>query len=137
VADVAATLKFYREKLGFTKEWFWDDPPTDGGVQFGKVELSFHLDPDLAKHVEGQQYDFFVTNIDDLYVRHQQAGVLIVSPLERKQWGMREYTITDPNGYHLRFGEPFGPIRAESSPKRHISTTSRGRSWSGQKNADK
>jgi hypothetical protein len=26
LADLAATAKFYCEKLGFTKHWFWDDP---------------------------------------------------------------------------------------------------------------
>jgi uncharacterized glyoxalase superfamily protein PhnB len=106
VADVATTVKFYREKLGFTKEWFWNDPPTHGGVQWGEVDLMFHLDAGLAKHVEGHQHYFHVKGVDDLYARHQQNGVQIISPLERKPWGEREYTIRDPNGYHLRFGEP-------------------------------
>jgi hypothetical protein len=30
VADLGATAEFYREKLGLTKEWMWDDPPTHG-----------------------------------------------------------------------------------------------------------
>jgi catechol 2,3-dioxygenase-like lactoylglutathione lyase family enzyme len=110
VADVAATIKFYREKLGFTKDWVWDDPPTHGGVQWGDVDVSFHLAPELAKHVEGHQHYFFVKGVDDMQARHQQNGVPIISPIERKQWGMREYTVRDPNGYHLRFGERCGPI---------------------------
>ena len=114
VADVAATIKFYREKLGFTKEWFWDDPPTHGGVEWGEVDIMFHLDPELAKHVEGHQHYFHVKGVGDLYARHQQNGVEIISPLERKPWGMREYTVRDPNGYHLRFGENCGPNQAES-----------------------
>jgi uncharacterized glyoxalase superfamily protein PhnB len=102
---VAATIKFYREKLGFTKDWVWDDPPTYGGVQWADVDLMFHLNPELAKNVEGHQHYFFVKGVDDLYARHQQNGVSIISPLERKPWGQREYTVRDPNGYHLRFGE--------------------------------
>jgi uncharacterized glyoxalase superfamily protein PhnB len=114
VADVAATIKFYKENLGFTRDWFWDDPPTHGGVEWGKVDMMFHLAPELAKHMEGHQHYFHVKGVDDLYARHQQNGVEIISPLERKPWGMREYTVRDPNGYHLRFGENCGPIRAES-----------------------
>ena len=105
VADMAAAVRFYRDKLGFTKEWFWDDPPTHGGVEWGGISLMFHLDADLAKHVEGHQHYFFVEGVAELYARHQQNGVQIISPLERKAWGEREYTVRDPNGYHLRFGE--------------------------------
>jgi uncharacterized glyoxalase superfamily protein PhnB len=114
VADVVATVKFYREKLGFTKEWFWDDPPTHGGASWGEVDVMFHMDAELANHVEGHQHYFFVKDVDDLYARHLQNGVSIISPLERKPWGMREYTVRDPNGYHLRFGEPCDPNRVES-----------------------
>jgi uncharacterized glyoxalase superfamily protein PhnB len=46
-----------------------------------------------------------VHDVDALYARHQQNGVMIISPLEKKPWGMREYTVQDPNGYHLRFGQ--------------------------------
>ena len=108
-ADVAATIRFYREELGFTNEWFWDDPPTHGGVEWGDIDLMFQKNVELAKHVEGHQHYFFVTGVDELHARHQQNGVSIISPLERKPWGMREYTVRDPNGYHLRFGEQSGP----------------------------
>jgi uncharacterized glyoxalase superfamily protein PhnB len=105
IADVAATAKFYREKLGFTKEWFWDDPPAHRGVEWGGISLMFHLDPELAKHVEGYEHYFHVKGVDDLYARHQQNRISTISPLERKPWGMREYTVSDPNGHHLKFGE--------------------------------
>ncbi len=108
VADVAATIKFYKEKLGFTKDWVWDDPPTHGGVQWGEVDLMFHLNAELAKHVEGHQHYFFVKGVDDLYARHQQNGVSIIATLERKPWGQREYAVKDLNGYHLRFGDNVG-----------------------------
>ena len=113
-ADVAATIKFYREQLGFTKEWFWDDPPTHGGVEWGEIDLMFQKNVELAKHVEGHQHYFFVSDVDALYATHQANGVTIVSPLERKPWGMREYTVRDPSGYHLRFGEQCGSSQAEA-----------------------
>jgi uncharacterized glyoxalase superfamily protein PhnB len=103
--DVAATIRFYRDVLGFTKEWVWDDPATHGGVSWDHAHLMFHLDRELANHMDGHQHYFYVKKEDDLHARHQQNGVQIISPLERKPWGMREYTIRDPNGYHLRFGE--------------------------------
>jgi GNAT superfamily N-acetyltransferase len=47
-----------------------------------------------------------VTGIDVLYERHRANGIPILSPPEDKPWGLREYTVRDPNGYRLRFGEP-------------------------------
>ncbi len=38
-----------------------------------------------------------------MYQAHRANGARIVSELEDKPWGLREYTIEDPNGYHLRF----------------------------------
>jgi len=34
-------------------------------------------------------------------------------------WGLREYPVRDPNGYHLRFGEPVTP-RASSAPAKEV-----------------
>src|SRR5437660_1213072 len=119
VADVAATIRFYRDKLGFTGEWLWGDPPTFGGVSWGKVGVLFCLQPDLAARVEGHQHAFSVTGIDRLHERHRDNGVPVVCPLEAKPWGLREYTVRDPNGYHLRFGEPVTPP-ASSAPAKEL-----------------
>jgi GNAT superfamily N-acetyltransferase len=106
VADVAATVRYYREKLGFTNEWFWGDPPSFAGVTWGKVGVMFCLQPALAAKVEGHQHAFSVTGIDPLYDRHRENGVEVISPLQAKPWGLREYIVRDLNGYHLRFAEP-------------------------------
>jgi GNAT superfamily N-acetyltransferase len=119
VADVAATVRFYRDMLGFTGEWLWGEPPDFGGVSWGKVSLMFCLAPDLAGKVEGHQHYFFVTGIDRLHERHRHHGVPVVSPPGDKPWGLREYTVRDPNGYHLRFGEPVTP-RASPSPAKGL-----------------
>jgi GNAT superfamily N-acetyltransferase len=119
VADVRTTVRFYRDKLGFTGEWLWGEPPTFGGVSWGKVGVMFCLQPALAAQVEGHQHYFFVSGIDRLHERHRQNGVPVVSPLEAKPWGLREYTARDPNGYHLRFGEPI-TTHASSAPAKEM-----------------
>jgi catechol 2,3-dioxygenase-like lactoylglutathione lyase family enzyme len=115
VADVAATVRFYRDKLGFADEWLWGDPPTFGGVSWGRVGVMFCLQPALASRVDGHQHYFFISGIDRLYEQHRENGVEVISPLEAKPWGLREYTARDPNGYHLRFGEPI-TAHASSAP---------------------
>jgi GNAT superfamily N-acetyltransferase len=106
VADVAAAVRYYRDKLGFAREWLWGEPPEVGGVSWGKVGVMFCLQPALAANIEGHQHSFLVTGIDRLHERHRDNGVQVISALEAKPWGLREYTVRDLNGYHLRFGEP-------------------------------
>jgi len=106
-ADIPATLRFYTEVLGFATSWAWGNPPTFGGASWGNVSIMFNLQPDLASIVEGHQHWINVDDVNALYALHLERGATIVSDIEDKPWGKREYTVRDVNGYHLRFaGDP-------------------------------
>jgi ribosomal protein S18 acetylase RimI-like enzyme len=106
-SDIQATLQFYRDVLGFDSSWTWGDPPTFGSVSLNGNTIMFNLQPDLAKQIEGHQHWFKCEAVDDLYRLHVERGAAIVSPIEDKPWGAREYVVRDLNGYHLRFaGNP-------------------------------
>ncbi|MFO0888489.1 MAG: GNAT family N-acetyltransferase [Isosphaeraceae bacterium] len=104
VADVVATVGYYREVLGFPEGWTWGEPPDFGGVRWGKIGTMFSLQPDAAT-LAGQWHAFFVEGIDALHDLHRRNGAAICSPLEAKPWGLREYTVRDLNGHFLRFGQ--------------------------------
>jgi GNAT superfamily N-acetyltransferase len=105
VADVVATVRYYRDVLGFAEEWVWGEPPDFGGVRWGKVGAMFALQSGPDAKVGGQWHSFFVEGIDALYSLHSRNGATIYSPLEAKPWGLREYTVRDLNGHYLRFGQ--------------------------------
>jgi ribosomal protein S18 acetylase RimI-like enzyme len=104
VADVVATVRYYRDVLGFQDGWTWGEPPDFGGVRWGKIGAMFSLQAAGAKF-QGQWHSFFVEGIDALYDYHGRHGAEICSPLEPKPWGLREYTVRDLNGHFLRFGQ--------------------------------
>jgi len=106
VVDVTQAVDYYVKVLGFKQHWLWQDPPTFGCVGVGKAEIFLALNPDLAKRIEGHQHWFAVEDVDSLHEQHRSAGAQIISPLENKPWGVREYTVRDLNGYHLRFSGP-------------------------------
>ena len=111
VADIVATVKFYCDVLGFRQNWLWGNPPTFGCVGSGKIEIFLNLQPELARRVEGHEHFFDVEgDVEALYQQHRAASAQIISPLENKPWGIREYTVRDPSGYHLRFS---GPLKYE------------------------
>jgi len=107
VSDVPETVQFYKDVLGFPSGWFWGEPPTFGAVTWGKVTIMLSCDPVLAAKIEGHGHWLDVDDVDALYAGQLERGAEIVSPIEDKPWGRREYTIRDVNGYHLRFaGHP-------------------------------
>jgi len=106
-ADVQRTIDFYTKVLGFTQRWLWEDPPTFGCIGLGEAEIFLCRQPELAGRVEGHMHCFDVeADVASLYEKHRDAGATIVSPLENKPWGVREYTVRDCNGYHVRFMGP-------------------------------
>src|ERR1051326_7276416 len=113
VSDVRRTVQFYRDVLGFEHQWFWGDPPTFGGVSWGSVHVMFCLQP--QNNVEGHQHWFRIEDLDAMFQQHSAAGAQIISPIENKPWGCREYTVRDPNGYHLRFAGPATYERPEGA----------------------
>ena len=106
VVDVKQTVDFYVNVLGFHQHWLWEDPPTFGCIGLGQVEVFLCQQPELAGKVEGHMHSFYVDDLQALHDQHAAAGAPIISPLANKPWGIREYTVRDPNGYHLRFTGP-------------------------------
>jgi ribosomal protein S18 acetylase RimI-like enzyme len=104
-SDIAATLAYYKDVLGFESTWTWGDPPVFGSASKGGVTITFNLQPELAAKVQGHQHGVKVHDVDALYEMHRSRGARIVEEIEGKPWG-REYVVEDLNGYHLRFTGP-------------------------------
>ena len=105
-ADLRETVRFYCDVLGFKEHWLWGEPPSFGCIGLGHAELFLCEQPELAAHVAGHMHCFDVDDVQALYDQHVAAQAPIVSPLETKPWSVREYTVRDPSGYHLRFMGP-------------------------------
>lgn len=110
VHDVAQTVSFYCDRLGFDLDFLYGDPPQHAAVaasdwspeavtlQFAQVPVGTPL------ALTGWCYIFVEAGIDALYEAYVAAGVEIIRPLQTFPWGMREFDILDCNGYQLRFG---------------------------------
>lgn len=106
-SDIEATLAYYKDVLGFESTWTWGEPPTFGSATMGGVVIMFNLQPELAAKIRGHQHWVKVDEVDALYRSHRSRDAHIVSEIEDKPWGAREYIVEDLNGYHLRFaGSP-------------------------------
>ena len=120
--DVEKTMQFYIDKLGFTKDWTWngdDGEITDGGVVRDDLSIYFMKNAELAARVHESELMMDVSPIEAIHAEHVTRGAPITRPLRDEPWGVREYSIVDPAGYRLRFGESLADIQPRNGPK-HI-----------------
>lgn len=112
--DIARTLAFYRDKLGF--QVTFQQPEQDpffaivvrGGAQiFFKSEAGIAPVPNNTRHrhLRWDAY-FYVPDPDALSAEFASRGVAFASALKDTHDGLRGFELADPDGYILFFGRP-------------------------------
>jgi catechol 2,3-dioxygenase-like lactoylglutathione lyase family enzyme len=101
VRDAAQSRAFY-ESLGFTVL-------ADRGtfVILGWEGHHFFLDerPEIRPPDHPvANVRVMVPEVDALWQRAQQLGARIVQPIGDRSYGLRDFTIADPDGFGVRFG---------------------------------
>lgn len=71
------------------------------GVNLGEVQLFLRQGPPSPS---GCSVFFVIGDADELFAFHAAQGVEIIELLDDRPWGLRDYTVRDPDGYHLTFG---------------------------------
>jgi catechol 2,3-dioxygenase-like lactoylglutathione lyase family enzyme len=101
--DIEASLDWYREVLGFSARLVRADY---GIAERDGIEVHFWQCDD--RHVaENTSAYFRVAGVDELFSSLGRAGEAgRVNPVADHPWGMREFSVIDPDGNLLRFGEP-------------------------------
>lgn len=94
VADVIRAQEHYRDALGFEIGWLY---PGDeiGAVSRGNTAIFFRK---RARPFEPAVHWVFAEDIDATYQELKLSGANIAEPLERKPWGLRQFTVKDLDG---------------------------------------
>ena len=114
VDDIAATMRWYDQVLGFEGDAVPRRPPhsfatlrRDEVVLFLQ-QLTGYQKPDLYEKRAGGVWNVYIQTDDvkALYEGLKDRGdVVVVHPLHRQPYGQIEFEIRDPNGYVLVFAE--------------------------------
>jgi len=119
VSDIVRSLSFYRDLLGFSVVTTVpeNEPFLFVWLQRGEVQVFLNAQqaaaaeyPEIAAKIAGGSWTMFIVTdaVDDLH--NSLAGkVRVVMPLETKFYGMREFAITDPDGFVITFAERVAP----------------------------
>lgn len=99
VADVEEAQRYYRDVLGF--EIGWLEPGKGiGAVSRGTAVIFFRR---RQGAFEPAVHWIFAEDIDATYEELRSSGSKIVEPLEKKPWGLRQFTVEDLDGNRFYF----------------------------------
>lgn len=108
VSDMAASLEFYVNKLGWSKTFSM--PGEGAGEVFAIVSMNdgvtFGLSAMPAPNPRGSGVVFMCyvaadSSIDQYYAECQNRGASIAEEIKDEYWGDRSFGVTDPDGYVL------------------------------------
>jgi uncharacterized glyoxalase superfamily protein PhnB len=118
VRDMSKSLAFYRDLLGFTitmnvpeaEPFVFTGLERDGVPVFlNDVKATLDDHPDMAKVPPGGTATLFfdITGVDELHDQIK-SKTAIVMPLKTQFYGMREFSVKDPDGHLITFAERVG-----------------------------
>ena len=113
--DLAASLAFYRDVLGFTISMSVPDAPPYGFVGLERDGVPVFLNdvtvvvadfPTMAATPPGGTATMFFT-VTDVDALHDAVApkATVMMPLKTQFYGMREFAVTDPAGHLITFAE--------------------------------
>ena len=94
VADVELAQQHYRDTLGFEILWLYPDKGI-GAVLRGNTTIFFRK---RQPPFEPAIHWIFAEDIDATYQELKSLGANIVDPLQKKPWGLRQFTVQDRDG---------------------------------------
>jgi len=115
VRDVAKSLAFYRDILGFTiGETVPDKEPFvfvwmkhgDVSVFLNDINAAAHDYPAAASLPQGgtAALFFIITDVDGYHAK-VAPKTKVIMPLKTQFYGLREFAVTDPDGHIITFAE--------------------------------
>lgn len=102
VDDVAKAVAHYRDVLGFTVNYEQDDL---GVMDRDAVQLL--LIARDARHTGIGSCGFYVRDADALHAELVAKGAKVLGPPVSEPWGLRHFSVLDPEGNRLTFSQTF------------------------------
>ena len=104
--DLQGSIAFYRDTLGFGVDATWplDGEPTWAALSHGAAHFMITT-ADTEPALTGRLY-FYPHDVDEYFADVSSRGARVIRGPETMEYGMYEFSLEDPNGYLLSFGQP-------------------------------
>ena len=114
VTNIERSAAFYRDRLGFSVEYLYGDPPHYGLVERGGAGLNLRHVDEIPFDVEVREREdllaatIIVGNLKALFVAYEEAGVEFHQPYREQPWGAHDFIIADPDRNLIHFASGVG-----------------------------
>ena len=107
--DIARTVAYYKDRLGFELLGTWQDPPVYAIVARDKHAIHFRCAEPPTPNAEKYEEELldaylYVENADALHAEFSAKGVEFTRGLGNMPWRCREFVVKDCDGRLLAFG---------------------------------
>jgi uncharacterized glyoxalase superfamily protein PhnB len=99
VEDVERAQQHYRDALGFEIGWLYPGGEI-GAVNRDQIAIFFRR---RTRPFEPAVHWIFAPDIAATHEELRSLGARIVEPLEKKPWGLRQFTVEDVDGNRFYF----------------------------------
>jgi catechol 2,3-dioxygenase-like lactoylglutathione lyase family enzyme len=109
VDDLVASLTFYQDRLGFRRDFVYEDFYASVSRDAASIHLKCapKLEAERAHRKSHDHLDahILVNDARGLCEEFVTCGVAIAKPPEVQPWGVLDFYIEDPDGYILCFSQ--------------------------------
>lgn len=106
VSNIANSLAYYRDRLGFNVAFEYGQPISYVGLKEGNVSLHL-ISTTRNNRLPGRgAVSIFVDDVDALHADLMRRGARVMSEPGDQTYGIRDFDVTDLDGNMIYFGMP-------------------------------
>jgi len=106
VKDLKIEAAYYIDKLGFDRDF---TAPGWEFLSFGDFKVMLgECSDEMSAEATGNHSWFahaLIENVDEVYKEFIDRGATVLSSLENKPWGIREFSVVTPDGHRIVYGQ--------------------------------
>jgi uncharacterized glyoxalase superfamily protein PhnB len=106
VKNLTVSAAYFKDKLGFDLDF---TAPGWEFLSFGEFKVMLgECTDEMTAEATGNHSWFahaLVENVDEVFSEFLANGAMVTSHPADKPWGVREFTVTTPDGHRISFGQ--------------------------------
>jgi catechol 2,3-dioxygenase-like lactoylglutathione lyase family enzyme len=105
VSDLARSLAFYTDQLGLDVGY-----TSDSMAEFPSAGLVLDEEARFRRSDVAVTVGMSVNDVDTVFADFEERGIRAAEPPTDRPWGVRNFYVTDPDGYLIEFEQPKRPL---------------------------
>ncbi len=106
VRDIEKSVAYYRDRLGFTVDFTYGEPPSYAGVYRGSVLLHLQAESQTDRPPGGSAVYLYVEDADRTHTELRERGARIEKEPQDYPYGLRDFDVRDLDGNRLVIASP-------------------------------